>query len=290
MRRAQCTDGHQVVADEHGRGLLLGAQDGVHRLVAALAGEAAAPQQHVGVRGRPGLGQCHAPAFDALLARHHARRSADACDALVAQRQQVPHREQPALHVRGFHQVAGRVVDLAVDQHGRHAQAVELLGQRVAVVGAAAGAGRHHDQPVDAALGQHLQVHALAARLVVGVAQHQRVARAEASVFHDAHDLREIRVGAVGDEHAQRRGGVALQAARHRVGHVAQLADDQLHALAHLGADVAGVVDHVRHGGHGNPGFQCDVLDGGHGLVCFSWDRIRIRPGGGRPGAGAGCR
>ncbi|MDT4818133.1 hypothetical protein FQZ97_512220 [compost metagenome] len=282
MRGAQRADGHQVVAHEHGRGLLLGAQDGVHRLVAALAGEAAAPQQRVGVRRRAGLRQRHAPAFDALLARGHAQRPADAGDALVAQRQQVPHREQAALHVGGFHQVAGRVGDLAVDQHGGNAQAAQLGGERVVLV----GTGRHHDEPVDAALGQHLQVHALAPGLVVGVAQHQRVAGAEAAVFHDAHDLGEVGVRAVGNEHSQRRGGVALEAARHRVGHVAQLADRQLDALAHLGAHVARVVDDVRHGGDGNARLECDVLDGGHGCV----GSLRLRPVDDRPGAGAGCR
>jgi hypothetical protein len=174
---------------------MLGAQDGVHRFVAALAGERAAPQQRIGVRRRSGLGQRHAPAFDALLAGREALGPADAGDALVAERQEVPHREQAALHVRGFHQVAARVGDLAVDQHRGDAQALQLRDQRIVV------ARGHHDQPVDAAFGQHLQVHALAAGLVVGVAQHQRVAGAEAAVFHDAHDLGEVGVGAVRDQH-----------------------------------------------------------------------------------------
>ena len=165
-----------------------------------------------------GLGVLGAAANLVLFA---SGRLGSARPAIVPLGEQVARGQLAALHVGGFHQVAGQLGDLdfAVQQHRGDRQARQLCGQRGIV------AGGHHDQPVDAALGQHLQVAALAVGLVIGVAQNDVVARPKTAVFDRVHDLCEIGVGAVGDQHAQRACVVAFEAARNGAGHVAQCTD-----------------------------------------------------------------
>ena len=150
-------------------------------------------------------------------------------------------------------------VGAAVDHHHRHALAPQLGEQRV--VDQRGG----HDQPLDLARAQQLDLGVLALGVVVGVDDQAAVAGRLEDVLDAAHDRREERVGQVGDDQADGAGLRGLQPAGDRVGPVAQ-------ALGHLDHPPGGVgvdqstrrgVEGARRGRRVDPGGVRDVPERG---------------------------
>ncbi|MNV65469.1 hypothetical protein D3C71_1581630 [compost metagenome] len=158
----------------------------------------------------------------------------------------------------GLHAGALQPGNRAVDQHHRHGGLRQVARHGLVV------AGRGHDEAIHALLRQHIQVDLLAVGIVIGVAQQERIARCKAGVFHGAHQLREIRVGVVGHQHADGVRGVHLEAARDGAGHISQALHCVQHPLLRAGQYRSRLVEHMRHRGDRHPGNACDVLDAGH--------------------------
>ena len=182
--------------------------------------------------------------LQALQRRRQLQRPGDAADAPVPELQQVPGRQITSRLVVDLDQVGAQVLDLTIDQHLRHV-GVAQVGTEFVIA-----AGRQHDQPVHLLLGEHANVLALLAWIVVGIAQDHVEPGVEAGVLDAANDLGEVRVRAVRDHHPDRVRAVVLQAAGQRAGHIVQRRDRVQHTLARTGADEARRVNHVRHGGH----------------------------------------
>jgi hypothetical protein len=106
------------------------------------------------------------------------------------------------------------------------------VGQPVAVPRAEA-ARRDHD-PVDPAVDEQVEVAGLALRVVVGVAEQDRVAQLAGRVLDGPDELREERVLDIGDDQSDRPRRALAQRASHARGPVAQLPGGRVDALLRL--------------------------------------------------------
>ena len=134
----------------------------------------------------------------------------------------------------------------AVEQHDRH---VGLLDDALKD---AAVADARHDQPVDHPVEQEPDLLVLRVEVLIGAAQHHRVAGPVEGLLDDRDDVGEERVGDVRDGEADGARGAHLQAAGDGVALVADVADGLLDALGKLGADGGRAIDQRRHGGDRN--------------------------------------
>eukprot|EP01022_Parablepharisma_sp_SALTPOND_P029693 TRINITY_DN743_c0_g3_i1.p2 TRINITY_DN743_c0_g3~~TRINITY_DN743_c0_g3_i1.p2 ORF type:complete len:555 (-),score=223.45 TRINITY_DN743_c0_g3_i1:1426-3090(-) len=252
-RGPQHANGHHVVAAEDGVRSALALQQLHGGLVTADAAEVGMQQVAVG-QLHAAHGERAAQAIDPLVGQLQPSRTGDAGNALAAQRQQMVGGQLAAQEIVGTDQVDIALLGSTVQQHGGNIEPTGRL--QVALV-------QGGDDEAIAALGlQYLQIVALLVGVVIGIAQDHAIAGAIAVILDTACQLREIRVGIVGDDQADTAGHLAAQGARQRTGDVVQVLDGLQHPLARLGADRAGLVEHVGHRGVRHPGQSGDILDG----------------------------
>ena len=120
-----------------------------------------------------------------------------------------------------------RGVDEAVEQHDRHALALQV-GQRVL----ARADRRREQQPVDLALGERADDPQLVLGVLARVAEQQRVAGAAGGGLDRGDDVREVRVREPADRQPERLGAAAGERAGDRVRPVAGALDRRQHGAA----------------------------------------------------------
>ncbi len=135
---------------------------------------------------------------------------------------------------------------------------------------------RRHDQPVDPALDQQVEVRRLALRVLVGVAEEDRVALADRGVLDGLDELREVRVLDVGDDQSEGEGRAALERAGDVGRPEAEVARGRLDAGVRRRARPPDAGQDPADGGGRHAGPAGDVGDGGrHRRVRVPADRPR---------------
>ena len=153
-----------------------------------------------------------------------------------------------------------------IEEHDRDLAARELVEQRRVEL------GHHQRHALDAAFDEAPHVVREAARIVVGVRENHLVALLVGGGFDPLDELREERIGDVGDHQADQVAAAGGQAAGVRARIVVVAADGLEHALAVLGRDVAEVVDDARDRRGRHAGLARDVAEA-------NLRRKRLRPG-----------
>ena len=184
-------------------------------------------------------------------------RPGDVRDRAVPDRGQMLGRQPPDLLIVGQHAVAAHVgVIVAVDHHDALAGRDHFPEQ----VRVARGVRRRQHQAVDLPLLQNLQLLALLVRVLAGAAQQQGVAALREDRFDGGDDLDEERMHQIGDDDAEGLRPAKGQAARDRVGAVAQLLHFLQDTRARDRPDVGLIVQDFGDGGDRDPELQGDPL------------------------------
>ena len=180
----------------------------------------------------------------------------DVRDPLVAEPDKVVEHQPGSVRLVDQHAVGIGVAQPASHDHARR------LGR-----GGGDVAGGHaradKDQPADAVLEQRGEGGALAPGRPAAGGEQQLVAELRRELLDAAGDLREERVAQVVEDHADRLGPLAGEAARHRVRSVAESRRGVEHAQAALLADVRPLAHDQRDQRARHPGFARDVFHGG---------------------------
>ena len=153
----------------------------------------------------------------------------------------------------------GDRVGRRVDRHDGHALDLAEAAEEFR-----GGVGGHHHDPVDTLGKQRAHIGHEALRDVVGVADHQDVARLEAGSFDAPDYLAEKRVRRRGDDHADGAGAARFQRAREFRRQVAELVDGFVHPGSCIAAHRPRLVDDMRDRRERDIGAPGDVLDRDH--------------------------
>ena len=167
-------------------------------------------------RGQLVRGHASAETAEPLGARRDVLRAGDVADPGVPERDQVGDRRPHARLAVRRDRREGIVLRGAVHQHHGHVG----LG-RLGEDGAAGDRGRQHE-PVHVPGAHLVEDELFLGQVGVGVAEQRDVTAGGEPVLKTAHDRREQRVVEVGDQHADGVRAAGPQAARHRVGPVAE--------------------------------------------------------------------
>ncbi len=168
-------------------------------------------------------------------------------DPPMPERNQVLGRQEADLMIVGQHAVAcQRRVVVAIDQHQALTRGDHPRQQCIAML----GIDRRQDDAIHLAIEQHLELWALARRILADVAEQQPVPERMNVLLDRRHDLDEKGMHQVRNDDAERVRPAQREAARDGVGTVTQLFDLREHALTHLVADIAAIVEHLRDSGH----------------------------------------
>ena len=152
--------------------------------------------------------------------------------------------------------VGDETFDRTVDQHDRNAAARKRLQQFFL------HAERVHDHAFDAVRREQLQIAALHVDFVGRVADERHVAERVTRGFDALQHFDRIRIGQVGEQHADQPVAAALQAARHLVRPVVELRDRRFDALAQFRRQHARLaVQIARDAGLAGAGFARDIGD-----------------------------
>jgi hypothetical protein len=172
-------------------------------------------------------------------ARRRARALAavDVDDPLVPKLHQVPHGEARAERLVVQHAVEASVAQRAADHHGR--SGAQRRGHR-----AGSHAWAEQDEAVGAVLEHGLEHRPLAPLESAPGREQQPIAVLRRLLLDPVDDLGEERVVEVVDEHPYGMRAPAREAARHRVGAVAERRGRREHPLAALGTDLRAVAHH----------------------------------------------
>src|SRR4051812_2133721 len=114
-------------------------------------------------------------------------------------------------------------------------------------------------------------------RIFVRVVDERHVARAQAFIFDDARERREMRIGDVWDDEPDETGPAASQRLGGALGRVTDLSNRPLDAFDHSGAGRRGAIDDRRHRRDRDAGSQGYVPNGRHRPRPFPASRNLIR-------------
>ncbi len=187
----------------------------------------------------------------------------DLGDPPVAVLQQVAGDDGGAAAVVGNHRIRAHRRIAAAHDHARTLLLeAQGLAPELAQIGRILDGAASQDQRVDPLAAQHLYILKLVLGVAERVAQDYQPAVRGGHLLDAGHDLREIGVGDVVQDHPHHTGRSAAQRLRMRVANVAQVVDDLLDLepcdLRHRIA----AVEHAGNGGGGDTGVAGHVADG----------------------------
>src|SRR2546430_2365492 len=254
VQRTEHADGHHIVLDKD-RGEIGGAvQEARGRLVAALDLPVALLYK-AGIVEDTSFGEglpvaAQAPAHDAALLRSY-----DGADAPVLQLQQMLRRQQANLHLVRADQ-SHAVAHDAVNTHDGQAPAQELAD---ALVLLQLGSGQQ--DAVDAALQQDVDVAFGVIPMFAEAAHDHALLLAPRLAFRAHYELSQNVVAEIARHHTDRRGALAHKAARHGIGHIAQLFSRLQDPRPGLRRDRALAFEHLADGLEADTGPRRHILN-----------------------------
>ena len=204
---------------------------------------------HIGDAVRPGLGDKECARREARLRAHHLLGAAEKCDASVARLDQVASGEISALFVVAEDLGPARTLDIFIENDHASIGLVDRTGERAVIrmVG-------DENQPIQMVAAETLQIFMLAGALVERDAEHEGQAMTIGGALGGGGQHSEIGVRDIGNNETDGIRAAAAEAARMRVGVVAQRLDGAFDARRRAFRQLDAAIEMARNGSHGHAG------------------------------------